>query len=146
MKTKLCYTCKTNLSLENFSSHPHSKDGLRTICKKCSNEYGKLKRETSRENYLLIRARHRAKKKGLEFSITKEDIRIPEKCPVFNIPFEKAGMKAPSIDRIDSSKGYTKENIQIISVRANVVKWNTTLEELKQLVKFLEGLNGKEIL
>jgi hypothetical protein len=44
-----------------------------------------------------------------------------------------------SIDRIDNSKGYIKDNIQIISNRANRLKGDFTIEELKLIVEFLEN-------
>lgn len=87
-------------------------------------------------------ARNRAKIHNLEFSITKEDIIVPELCPIFETPLESQIGKGtkfaispnrPSIDRIDSSKGYIKGNIWVISSLANVMKSNSTL---KQLIKF----------
>lgn len=81
-------------------------------------------------------AKARAKKKGLEFTITKEDIVIPEYCPILKmklIPSVDTGYSqcGPSIDRIDPTKGYTKENIQVISIFANTMKQNATIEQLK---------------
>ena len=37
---------------------------------------------------------------------------------------------APSIDRIDSSKGYTPDNCWLISQRMNTIKNNSTYREL----------------
>ena len=45
---------------------------------------------------------------------------------------------APSLDRIDSSKGYIVGNISVISLRANMLKNNATLNELKMIVKWLD--------
>lgn len=86
---------------------------------------------------LFYAARARAKFKGLEFTISKEDITIPEYCPILNIKLDNSTgnghrQNGPSIDRIDSSKGYTKENIQIISILANRMKQEATVEQLKQ--------------
>ena len=67
------------------------------------------------------------------------DIIIPEKCPILEVPFV-LGSKGdyeytPTIDRIDNSKGYTKDNIQVISKKANSMKNSASLEELKIFCK-----------
>ena len=46
----------------------------------------------------------------------------------------------PSIDRIDSTKPHTIDNIQIISWRANNIKMNATLEELIMVGEWAETL------
>jgi hypothetical protein len=84
---------------------------------------------------LIIKdVKKRAKLKGLEFSLTHEDISIPDVCPILDIPLFRGKGKqtanSPSIDRIDSTKGYTKDNIQIISTKANTIKSNATFSEL----------------
>ena len=84
---------------------------------------------------LWSRAKFRAKQKGREFNITKEDIVIPDICPLLGTP-----MESPSLDRIDSSKGYIKDNVWVISNRANTLKNDATLTELKTLVENLEKL------
>lgn len=81
-------------------------------------------------------SKSRAKKKGLEFNIEKSDIVIPDICPILRIPFDHSRYKGrrfngASIDRIDSSKGYIKGNIQIVSDLANRMKANATIEQLK---------------
>lgn len=76
-----------------------------------------------------------AKKRGLDFLITEEDIIIPSHCPYLGIELTNILGKGQvetnaSVDRIDSSKGYTKDNIQVISLKANVLKGNSSLEPL----------------
>ena len=82
----------------------------------------------------------RANKKNLKFDLTKEDIIIPNKCPVFGINLhltkKNNWINSPSIDRIDSKKGYTKDNIIVVSRRANVLKKDATIEELEKLASF----------
>lgn len=100
---------------------------------------------------ILRSAKSRAIKKGIEFSIEKEDIIVPEKCPIFNTPFvlEKGrGYSAknratiPSLDRIDPSKGYIKGNVWVISSLANTMKNNSSQEELKTFCEnFLKIIN-----
>jgi hypothetical protein len=42
---------------------------------------------------------------------------------------------SPSIDRIDPARGYIKENIWVISHRANQIKSDASHEELKLVTK-----------
>jgi hypothetical protein len=100
------------------------------------------KRQSARRNLeanMVSRARKRATKLGIEFSITKEDIIIPEYCPLLGVKLE-AGTKgkysmSPSLDKIDPTKGYTKDNIWVISTKANTMKSNATKEELITFAK-----------
>lgn len=90
---------------------------------------------------LLTAAKCRAKKKGLPFDLTIEDIVIPDVCPVLGIPLTKGLTKtshdSPSVDRIDNTKGYTKDNIKVISHRANFLKGDTSIEELKKILDYM---------
>ncbi len=90
---------------------------------------------------MLSRVKARAKKVGLEFNLTLEDIVIPEMCPVLNIPIDllasKVESNSASLDRIDSSKGYIKGNVVVISWEANNIKNDATLEELEKIAKWM---------
>jgi hypothetical protein len=94
------------------------------------------------EYTLYNSAKTRAKKEGVKFSLRPEDIVIPEFCPVFGVPLAKGEGKvtsnSPSIDRIDSSLGYTLNNIWIISFRANVLKNASTPVELRKIADAVE--------
>ena len=79
-------------------------------------------------------AKSRATEKGREFNIELSDIVIPDFCPVLGVPMDR-----PSLDRIDSSKGYVKGNVRVISHRANMLKNNATIEELELVLKDLKG-------
>lgn len=84
-------------------------------------------------------AKRRATKNGIDFSISIEDISIPSFCPLLNLKlsYEDFGIRynSPSLDRKDPKKGYTKENIWVISSRANFLKNDAELEELETLVR-----------
>ena len=80
-------------------------------------------------------AKHRARREGLEFSIVVSDIVIPDVCAYLQIPLTTLRGRGrywsnASLDRIDNTKGYTKDNIEVISNRANVMKNNATKQEL----------------
>lgn len=47
-----------------------------------------------------------------------------------------------SIDRIDSAKGYTKNNVQIVSYLANLMKSHATDAELLQFAHGVMGMLG----
>jgi hypothetical protein len=95
------------------------------------------------EYFLYYAARRRAKRDGVPFEITRNDIPpIPDICPVLGIPlFRKKGRgpceNSPTLDKIDNSKGYTKDNIAIVSFRANRLKADMTLEELDAIRRYI---------
>jgi cupin superfamily acireductone dioxygenase involved in methionine salvage len=97
---------------------------------------------------MVSAAKVRAQKRGLAFNITKIDIIIPEVCPVLGIPLKHnsrhMGDSSPTIDRIDNSRGYTRDNIVIISMKANRLKSNATLEEIQQIAEFYKKFQKKE--
>ncbi len=82
----------------------------------------------------LHQIKYRATAKNVPFDLTLEDLDLPEVCPILGIPlkFNKNGADddSYSMDRIDNTKGYTKNNVQIISLKANKLKNNGTLDEL----------------
>lgn len=85
----------------------------------------------------------RAKKDNLSFDLDLTDILIPATCPVLGIPISRGNkfhtQASPSIDRFDNTKGYTKENIRIISRRANCLKNDATVEEMKKVLNYMKG-------
>lgn len=89
-----------------------------------------------------------AKKRGIPFNITVSDLNelsFPITCPVLGIPL-KFNTGAPkddsySVDRIDSNKGYEPDNIVVVSNRANILKSNASLKEMKMLVEFYSTLD-----
>lgn len=92
------------------------------------------------ESMLLYRAKENAKKRNLEFDLDIEDIVVPTHCPLLNYELNHDVMSAynptkASIDRIDSSKGYVKGNVQVLCHRANVMKADATPEELVMFAK-----------
>lgn len=80
-------------------------------------------------------AKKRAKEKDLAFNIEPSDILIPKTCPYLGIPIFVNGKKqtpnSPALDRVDSSKGYVKGNIQVLSNRANTMKHDAAFEEFE---------------
>lgn len=104
-----------------------------TLCNECNSNRVKCTDPTWKMHQ---RAKQRAKKSGRDFDLQLSDIDIPTHCPVLGIPIEchsgNSGGKynSPALDRTDNSLGYTKNNTQVMSHRANVMKADASKEEL----------------
>lgn len=89
------------------------------------------------EKILFRSARNRARRDGLEFSITIADIEIPELCPLLELPIQprRGGRgpmdQSPSLDRIDNKLGYVPGNVWVISWLANKMKATASREQLE---------------
>lgn len=107
-------------------------------------DYRKKQRLLHPERYLYKEARLRTKDKGIEFDLTYEDIAIPEVCPILGIELfiseGKSRANSPSLDRVDSSKGYTKDNVSVISMKANACKSDLSLQDIERLYQYVSGL------
>jgi wyosine [tRNA(Phe)-imidazoG37] synthetase (radical SAM superfamily) len=90
---------------------------------------------------MVSKAKQRARQKGLPFDLKYTDFEIPECCPLLGIKLEwntgEPKKFSPSLDRIVPSKGYVKDNVWVISTRANKIKNDASPEELLLLAKSL---------
>lgn len=117
-----------------------SQTNYRNKNKDLINKKKKSYAETNPVKNILLKARKRAKEKGLEFNLTDEDIIIPEYCPLLkvkltNIHGQGKVLSNISLDRIDNTLGYIKGNVQVVSCLANVMKNSATKEQLLQFAK-----------
>src|SRR5205814_8594981 len=116
-------------------------DKRSTGCRACRPKKHGLSR--TKEYRMLMQAQKRAKRAGKVFKLTVTDICIPKRCPLLDIPLvmnthRRFHANNPSLDQINPSKGYIPGNVWVISWRANVIKHNASLKELKRLVRNLE--------
>jgi len=117
-------------------------------------DYSKKKREQSRlwkqnnpQINIWSNAKYRAKRMGLEFNLEVSDIIIPERCPYLGVLLTSEKLKGHldthmSLDRIDSTKGYVKGNVEVISYKANVMKQDATWEQLVTFAKSILRRTG----
>ena len=118
--------------LENVKSY---RDANRPLIQQKGKEYYRRKLK----NRLLNAARARARKYGYEFDLTVDDIIMPKYCPLLGIEMfvteSRKGKKHSSfsLDRIDSSKGYVKGNVWVISMMANSMKSDSNYEDFKKM-------------
>jgi len=94
--------------------------------------------------YLAMAAKKRAKRDGREYSLDPKAIYLPERCPVLGIPIsypssevkkESQGPRAnsASLDRIDNERGYTNDNVRVISYAANRLIGEMTKADVEAL-------------
>lgn len=102
--------------------------------------YHKTYRAENRNRRMLADAKARAKKGSFPCTIELQDVFIPNECPLLNVPFQRKGPYAPSLDKIIPALGYVPGNVLVISCRANSIKHNATLEELQKLIANLAVL------
>lgn len=91
---------------------------------------------------MLREARKRAQARGLEFSLTPDDVPVPSHCPVLGIPLSTDDgdwNTSPSLDRIDPKKGYTPDNVRVISFRANRIKCDATVAEIEAILAYMKN-------
>ncbi len=165
--TKICKTCNEEKLTSEFSLNNAAKDKLQYNCRTCDNKRQTQRREKNLEadreysrdyqrnrrkdfdyrlKMLINASKQRAKSNNREHEINVEDLKaiypIDGCCPIFGLKleFNGAGFRdsSPSIDRIDSTKGYTRDNIQVISWKANRIKGAASLQDLEMLVAYLK--------
>lgn len=164
---KACAWCGVTKNADCFGKNAARPDGRHSACKECVNAKSLLRSKTFPERTKEILRKHVAKKRATdprlylwkkardrvrydtvnrEFTITREDIIIPELCPYLGIPLNSGDPDAwASLDRIDSNKGYVPGNIQVISFLANQMKNRATKEQLIAFAKGVLAVHSKEV-
>ena len=112
---------------------------------KCNSQ---LKRVTNCQLY-LYQVKKRAEKINKEFNLSVnflEDLLIKQNnsCAITNVPITIKNIKekgalydTASLDRKDSNKGYTEDNVQWVCLGINYMKLNRTDEELHNTIKLI---------
>lgn len=89
----------------------------------------------------LSRKKSSAIAKGNYWDVEYEDIIWPTHCPILGIELdyfaEKAHDGSMSFDQLVAGEGYTKENMIIMSWRANRIKNDGTAEEHRKIYEFI---------
>jgi hypothetical protein len=143
--------------LSFFQTLPHQKLTKAERDRISKRNYARRNREKHRQwlkedsrahplKYILQKAKARAKRDGVPFDVTEQDFdHLPLCCPIFpHIKLvygygrgrQRQHDASATLDRIDNSRGYVRDNVVIISWRGNRLKNNSTPEELSQLATF----------
>lgn len=154
-----CTNCNQYKNIEEFGNHQstENRNGKKHFCRDCEKKkrdkyYTKLNNNPEKAldqifKIRLMAAKKRAFKKGLEFDIdldfmyylwnTQKGLCNISKLPmlfVFNNDRCKYNI---SIDRINSTKGYTKDNTQLVCDIVNRMKLDLPMNEFVTLCKII---------
>lgn len=102
----------------------------------------------------LCRVRRNAKVRGLSFTLTSDELWLlyqkqEGKCALSGLPIsfgaKTVDPSTASLDRIDSTKGYTSENIQWVHKDINLMKMDFEQEYFKHLCTIVSQYGGKTV-
>lgn len=154
---KRCPRCKETKPFEAYHRCAPRPDGRQIVCIECRRKadaayspeekarkvsMNRGRRHKNPAGTLLLGAKHRARRLGVAFNLEAADICIPSICPVLGIPLvctPRRTDNTPSLDRKDPSGGYVRGNVFVVSWRANKVKTNATLDEVRALLHYMEA-------
>ena len=162
---KKCSKCKIIKNITEFYPRPERKKGkgIRSICKLCD----KLKKDKyyatedgfMKKLFLSMNDRKIATKRNMSYSVdfTKEEFlqlwkEYKKKYGMFcfytKVPLnfikspEKIRGNQVSVDRIDNSKGYSKNNIIFCSAKANLLKGSVSIDMCHKILALYEERQG----
>lgn len=131
------------LKPDDHACHEHGKPTKREKCRACNAAYMRSYLSKMRQDHpdkaLLERARKRARRRGIRYSLRRSDITMPTTCPVLGLTIVAGGTRAstsPSLDRIDPRQGYLPGNVRVISDKANRLKGHRDLHDIQRLSQF----------
>jgi hypothetical protein len=154
---RICEACGSPIRADNVSGYCNAPDCRRTwerlrgqlrrpARREYHNKYKHGYRRANPERFALAGAKRRAKSSGVPFKLTEADLPpIPDRCPVFDTVFKYGdGRVLPeslTLDRIVPALGYVPGNIMWLSHRANAMKQDATIEELRRFARWALALD-----
>jgi len=144
----LCTGCGVYKTADSFYVSNSKRNTLKLtyVCIECSKRKIKTYRETENGYWVGLwnNLSGNAKRRNIEVSITKEDLKSLWElqgglCAVTGVPMQKAsasksGVKnqfRASVDRIDNEKGYTIDNVRMVCSQVNVMRMDLTDDQLR---------------
>lgn len=164
--TKTCRACGETKPFSQIVRDTRTTDGYANICLTCNRLRGKQYRNLGLQsasrranpvatqlNAMISNSRVRARDKGLDHNLDLQYLRsiAPTHCPYLGTELRWEALSghgrpfpnSPSLDRIDSSRGYVKGNVAIVSYRANSIKNDATEQELFRIGRALSLLKAE---
>jgi hypothetical protein len=118
-------------------------------CRRCSNSWRQRQYKKDPREMMAWSAKQRAQRDGLPFDLSIDDIYIPMICPVLGIPIRpgtrKSHENSATLDRVVPELGYVKDNIVVISYKANRIRNNATTWELERVTAYSKMLTDLQV-
>ena len=145
---------KESILIQQKNYRADNKEKVRDMKRKYRSNYFNIMKYTDISMSFLSYKIGHMKERSNDVTLTAEELLelIPKdlKCPVFGTKFSfgkghnwKYKQNSMSVDRIDNNKGYNKDNIVIVSFKANAMKSSATLKELYQVADFYYELEKR---
>lgn len=138
------YKCRACSSAE-FKRWKQSA-GYRVRLDKCIAKRAKMKTDDPKLRWAqtaLAASKMRARKHGLDHTITLGWLvaAANDMCPLLEVPLSYNNTRShgdsAAVDRIDSTKGYIPGNCWVISMLANRIKTNATVDQIETVARNL---------
>jgi hypothetical protein len=144
MLLKTCISCEKEKPITEFHKQKQNRLGVDQRCKPCRSIHQAEQYKEKWFEYFCRGKKSESVQKALPFNLTPEYLKDiwTDTCPVYKVPFvrfDRSSPHSPTLDRIEPSLGYVKGNVVFISARANRIKYDASLTELKLIVEWLEG-------
>ena len=154
---KTCFKCKQQKTLNLFFKHKQTADGYHSWCKICCREGNDRSRQKlnstieGRARVFLRNARNSAAKRGQVFALTTADIVKCWKdqlgvCAYSGRPMtlDSGQLNTVSIERIDSTIGYTLDNTILVCQAINRMKSDFSFDDFYALCSDVAEFLGDE--
>ncbi len=158
VKLKWCNKCEKFLSYKCFNKNSVRYDKLSSICKVCTGSMPNSKRKHSKMKkdrltadgwfkWIVSTKKSVCKKNGMDFDIDVQYLKnqYDEQCGLCfysktKLEFGISSLRSASLERLDSSKGYIKNNVVIASKAMNWAK--NKFPEHDFITFLLDMING----
>lgn len=130
-RKSMCKSCLQEIKLQKFGGHSHNYTGTKNFAGR-----------------LISGWKGSALRRGIRWDLSKDQLdeiflKQNNKCALSGMDFDynKRSIYRPSIDRIDSTKEYTYDNIQFVCVIVNIMKNKFSQKEFIDMCKKISTHN-----
>lgn len=166
-QSRSCIECERELPIDEFPVYRCNgkfgggtrREGRRRRCRDCylrvRRDRGYKRDEWARGKqdpryHILRQSKVAAYRARVPWSLTAEDIFVPEHCPILGIKLREPGSAgagraedSPTLDRLVPELGYVTGNVSVISFRANRLKNDGTAAEHDRIAAWMRAQGAR---